>query len=81
MPIRKKQIAKRTKGPMAENEDWWDLCFDTDTGEFYVEHSWSHVQISSLKADSGTKRHDADTWSGQGAEKIPTIKKQLLEQE
>tara|TARA_B100000949_G_C14267225_1_gene445597 strand:+ start:1472 stop:1672 length:201 start_codon:yes stop_codon:yes gene_type:complete len=65
---------------MAENEDWWDLCYDTDTGEFYVEHRWSYVQINGLKTSSGTEKHDAEAWTGPGAEKIPALKEQFLAQ-
>jgi hypothetical protein len=79
MPILSEQLATRTKGPMAENEDWWRLCYDTDTKEFFVEHEWSYVKINGLKTNSGKSKHDVDTWGGEGAEAIERAKERLLE--
>lgn len=79
MAVLREQIASRTKGPMAENEDWWHLCYDTEAETFFVEHEWSHTSISSSKTNSGTTRHDADTWNERGAEQIDGAKKRLLE--
>jgi hypothetical protein len=79
MTILKEEIASRTKGPMAENEDWWRLCYDTNTNRFFVEHAWDHVKINGLTQDAGTSEHDADTWKGQGAANIPDARKRLKE--
>ncbi len=79
MPILSEHLATRTKGSMAENEDWWRLCYDTDSKEFFVEHEWSYVKVNGLRVDSGTTRHDPDTWNEQGAENIPGAKERLLE--
>lgn len=79
MSILSEELASRTRGPMAENEDWWRLCYDTDAGTFFVEHEWSHTSISALQTNSGTMRHDADSWTDQGAEKIEGAKRRLLE--
>ncbi|MGO4677787.1 hypothetical protein AB4Z40_33395 [Bosea sp. 2YAB26] len=73
------QLASRIKGPMAENEDWWHLCYETDTNEFYVEHEWSHVPSNGVQLNSGTEKHDAMTWVGPGAELIPNARNLLLE--
>ena len=80
MAILREQLGTRTKGPMAENEDWWNLCYDTDSREFYVEHSWSYVKINGLSVDSGKSRESAEGWNGRGAENIPGAKQRLLEQ-
>ncbi|QGY80811.1 hypothetical protein [Sphingorhabdus lacus] len=64
---------------MAENEDWWWLCYDTDAKEFYVLHQWDHVQINGLRQDADEEKHDVDTWRGEGAEKIAEAKERLLE--
>jgi hypothetical protein len=64
---------------MAENEDWWRLCYDTDTKEFYVLHKWDYVQINGLHQNAGEEKHHADTWRGVGAGKIVDAKKRLLE--
>lgn len=76
----KEQIGFRSKGMMAENEDWWHLCYDTDTQEFYVEHSWHYVQVRGLCTDGGSERVGGDDWRGQGSEKIPAAKKKILSQ-
>lgn len=79
MPILHEQLAKRAKGGMAENEDWWHLCYDTDTEKFYVEHSWSYLDRKSLRVDSGSSQEDAESFFGQGSEKIPEARARLLE--
>lgn len=79
MTILRETIATRTKGPMAENEDWWYLCYDTELKHFFIEHEWSHVQINGLKQDGGTSQHDVETWSGEGVARIQEARKKLLE--
>ncbi|MCO4842702.1 MAG: hypothetical protein KC439_07325 [Yoonia sp.] len=37
------EFFKRTKGSLAENEDWWNLVFDDLTGEQKVTHTWHHM--------------------------------------
>ncbi|MDO9489109.1 MAG: hypothetical protein Q7J32_12095 [Sphingomonadaceae bacterium] len=78
MTVLSEQIGSRTKGPMGEKEDWWRLCYDTNSKEFYVEHDWSHTSLNALKTDSGTERHDPDKWTGTGSEKIEGAKARLL---
>jgi hypothetical protein len=79
MAILTVQIANRVKGPMAENEDWWWLCYDTETQKFCVKHGWDHVQINGLQQRAGEAEHNADTWQGPGSDKIPSAKMSLLE--
>lgn len=50
------EFYKRTKGPMAENEDWWYLV-DGDNGEKLVEHEWDHVRINGLARNSGSNTY------------------------
>ena len=82
MPIYREQIAKRIKGSLAEKEDFWTLCYDSDEQRFYVEHMWDHMNPYKLseKGNSGTTVHDADAWTGEGAEKIPDAKQRLLKE-
>lgn len=79
MSILKEEIDRRVKGPMAENEDWWRLCYDTDAERFYIEHEWDHVKINGLTQNTGKTEHDADMWKGAGAAKISEAKKRLME--
>ena len=80
MPILSEELGSRTKGPMAENEDWWRLCYDTDTKELYVLHKWDYVQINGLRQNAGEEKHDPDTWRGEGAGKTAEAKGRLMEQ-
>lgn len=54
------ELFKRTKGPMANDEDWWRLIVDSETGEMRVEHEWSHTRINGLQTDSGSKLFTLD---------------------
>ncbi len=82
MAIFSEEIAKRIKGSLMEKEDWWRLCYDSETQRFYVEHEWSHTDAyrASKGSDEGTTEHDAETWSGPGAEKIGEARERLLNQ-
>lgn len=81
MPVHREQIAQRVKGSLAENEDFWTLCYDSDEKRFWVEHYWSHMNPYKLSepGNHGTSTHDADTWAGEGREKIEDAKARLLE--
>jgi hypothetical protein len=80
MAIWKEQIAKKIKGSLMENEDWWYLCYDTDTHEFHIEHEWSHVDAYNVAkaADSGSSTHAVDAWNGPGSENVAAAKEKLL---
>ena len=43
MSLLKKELYKSAKGPVANDEDWWRLVFDTDARRLYVEHEWAYV--------------------------------------
>ena len=46
MALLKRELHRSIKGPVANDEDWWHLVFDTDTKRLYVEHRWAHVDVS-----------------------------------
>jgi hypothetical protein len=49
-----KQLDARIKGSWTNNEDWWNLVYDTEAKRLFVEHSWSHVDPHKISnADSG----------------------------
>lgn len=82
MAIYKEQLVYRTKGPLAQREDWYRLCYDTGTAEFFVEHEWDYVnpyKLGSGDSSSGTTRHSADEWTGEGSDRIEATKQILLE--
>lgn len=80
MPILKEQIAKRVKGSLAEKEDWWYLCYDTDAGEFFIEHEWDHVNAYRVsERSSDTERHSVDGWNGPGSDKVQEARANLEE--
>lgn len=82
MTVLKREISKRVKGSLAEREDWWRLCYDTDTREFYVEHEWHHSDAYNVRraADEGTTRADVNGYSGAGSDKIEGAMAALLEE-
>jgi len=45
MAVLKRGLHSRAKGPVMNNEDWWRLVFDDETGRLYVEHEWHHVDV------------------------------------
>ena len=55
MAILRTPFHEKFKGSMMmENEDWWTLLIDTKTGEYFVEHEWSHVDRTGGRArDAG----------------------------
>lgn len=77
MAVLREEIAKRIKGSHSQTEDWWHLCLDTETGEYFVEHSWDHVALNSLDQNVGADQHDADTWKGPGSENIKSARERL----
>jgi hypothetical protein len=72
MPLLRKELHKRVKGSLANDEDWWRLVFDTDAKRLYVEHEWSHVDLGANgRADSGKAETDIATFLAQGGEGAP----------
>jgi len=49
------ELDKRTKGSLAETEDWWRLMREQD-GSYFVEHQWSHTKLKSLTTDAGEQK-------------------------
>ncbi|WP_166775755.1 hypothetical protein [Qipengyuania flava] len=64
MAVKRIEIAKRIKGSLMENEDWWYLCYETSTGEAWIEHEWDHMDAYNVgkAGDRGKSRHDLDEW-------------------
>ena len=71
MPLMKRELSKRARGPVLNDEDWWRLVFDTDTKRLYVEHEWAHLDVrKGGAADGGVAEFDVAEFlnaSGQGA--------------
>lgn len=42
-PMSRIEIDKSGIG--GRKEHWWDLTFDDETGEFFIEHSWHEFRI------------------------------------
>lgn len=75
------ELAKSAKGSLAEREDWWNLCMDTETGELWIEHAWDHVDAYNVsKVNRGTSRHSVDGWTGPGSKNIEAGIAKLKEQ-
>lgn len=79
MTIERVEIDRRIKGGMNEDEQWWYLCLDTDTGEFFIEHQWDYVnRFNVSQASRGTERIEIEDYRGRGSEKIEAAKAELL---
>lgn len=80
MTIERVEIDRRIKGGMNEDEQWWYLCLDTDTGEFFIEHQWDYVnRFNVSQADRGKERIEIEGYQGRGSDKIEAAKAELLE--
>lgn len=82
MAVLTKEIAKKMKGSLQEREDWWRLCYDTDSREFFVEHEWHHMDAYNIgsAANEGKETFGADGYRGEGSDKIDQAKAALLEE-
>jgi hypothetical protein len=80
MAMIKREIAKQAKGSLAEREDWWRLCYDTHSREFFVEHEWHHMDAykSDAPSNEGTERHDVEGYDGMGSENLEGAMAELL---
>lgn len=80
MSVIRKQIGQRIKGALGEKEDWFHLCYDTETKAFHVEHSWSHTNAYNIaeKSNEGEKAIALEGYEGIGAENIAQAKAALL---
>lgn len=57
MALLRRQLHKKAKGPVLNDEDWWDLVFDTASRRLYVEHRWEYVDVRGGGAvDEGTDK-------------------------
>lgn len=67
LAVIKKEFARSAKGPVNNNEDWWYLCRDTDSGDVFVLHEWAHTDVtrSSSKPDTGSKHIELSVFLGE----------------
>lgn len=83
MAIFKEQLKFTAKGSFNQTEDWWTLCYDTATAEFFIEHQWDHMDPYNLgkkASDSGTDRLSVDGYNGPGSDHVDDAKRKLLDQ-
>ena len=80
MAILKREIHRKVRGSLAQDEDWWRLCYDTHAREFFVEHEWSHVDPyrTDNPFDVGTRTFSVDSYRGPHARRIPALQAKLL---
>lgn len=69
MPMLKRLLDKQATGPVLNDEDWWRLAYDSDTGRLFVEHEWEHVDVSrDGKANSGVTQTDVTSFLSEGGQ-------------
>lgn len=64
MTVHRIEIAKKVKGSLMENEDWWYVCYDDADQTSWIEHQWDHVDAYNVArgSDNGTERHEIQEW-------------------
>ncbi|MGK2740545.1 hypothetical protein ACSHT0_06585 [Tepidicaulis sp. LMO-SS28] len=62
MPEQLKPFHTKVKGSLAEDEDWWYLEVDEDSGQQVVRHKWHHCNPYKLSqpANEGSKTYSID---------------------
>jgi hypothetical protein len=76
MPVLKRELHRRVRGPVLMDEDWWRLVFDTDTNRFYVEREWDHVDVA--KGGTASKgKSETDVTAFLNAEGMAEAKAEL----
>ena len=53
-------IYTKAEGALAQNEDWWVLVVDRESGKQSVEHEWSHTNGYGPGQNSGTTTATVD---------------------
>ena len=69
MALLKRELHSSSSGPLLNDEDQWDLVFDTDSKRLYVEHRWTQVDVRGPDvAESGTAQLDIAEYLNQGGQ-------------
>jgi hypothetical protein len=69
MALLRRELHRSSRTPVLNDEDCWELVFDTDTKQLYVEHHWQHVDVRGpAVAESGVTRMDIATYLNQGGQ-------------
>lgn len=48
-----RELHRRAKGPVMNNEDWWRLVYED--GRLFVEHEWAHTDVQGKRGTSEGK--------------------------
>ena len=69
MALLKRELHRSSRAPALDDEDQWDLVFDTDSKRLYVEHRWTHVDVRGPDvAQSGTAQLEIAEHLNQGGQ-------------
>ena len=69
MALLKRELHRASRGPILNDEDQWDLVFDTGSKRLYIEHRWAHVDVRGPDvAESGTAELDLAEYLNQGGQ-------------
>lgn len=75
MAVTRTPIHSQAKGSRGENEDWWLLRVDTETGKETVEHEWSYSDANGPGQKSGKSFVTVEEFLASDANK--TVKEKL----
>ncbi len=80
MAILTRELRHKARGPRLQEQDWWHLCYDTDTREFFVEHRWHHRNPDKLNgpADLGRDCVGMEMYRTRNSRKVEQAKAELL---
>ena len=68
-----RELQRSAKGPVANNEDWWRLVFDTDTKRLYIAHEWQHTAVRGAGcSDSGKEQIEITSISRRRGKRLGT---------
>jgi hypothetical protein len=66
-----RELQRSAKGPVADDEDWWQLVFDTDTKHLYVEHEWQHTEEGEAgRSERGKEQFEISAYLTQGGQTV-----------
>ena len=82
MAIFRRPLAEQAKGTLGEEEDWWNLCYDDEKRQFFVEHRWHHINKKNIAEPpyTGSEHISIASFDGPGQWLIDDLEDELLEE-
>ena len=78
MPVYREELLREVRTPSMA-EETWVVCYNSDIGEFWVEHELNTTARSVDGENVAITRIELDKYTGPGAENIGSVKDELIE--